>query len=77
MVKIFAVATVYYDCAKLVHELCMFSARSADEAEGLAMHDALTAGRELVSLLTFPTAERFTNQTCDAAAGLLENLRSS
>ena len=76
MVKIFAVAIVYYDCAKLVHELCMFSARSVDEAEGLAMHDAVTAGRELVSLLTFPAVESVAGQA-RGAESLLEDLRST
>ena len=68
MVGSFAVAMVYYDCGKLVHELAMFSARSTDEAEGLAMHDAATAGIELVSMLTFPAVESLGDWTCSSAA---------
>ncbi len=73
MVNSFAVAIVYHDKTKLVHELALFSARSADEAEGLAMHEAVMAGRELVSMLTFPPTISFGPEMRDMTPGYVES----
>ncbi len=76
MVNSFAVGMVYYEQSKLVHELALFCAHSADEAEGLAMHDVVTGGRELVSLLTFPNAVSSSIEICNMAPVSSEGIPS-